>query len=555
MLREEQAQELSALFRGESFEWSVLILDREGQDIVSPLFIMSDLMEMGVVQCLRMEDARERNLETRAVYFVRETKENIEKIIEDIRDKKYSRIEIVFTGIVSRDLLKELSIKVSKMQESRKIVKITDSIASYSMIHENFYTFNMKRSLKITEEFEKYFKNKNTQKVLGETEMVLQSRNTKEMREDEMPEEEKEKYEGFVERVVMGLVSVFKNEGEMVVYTNHPVSERVGGEFLERISEIKKAQEKNYPNRKRKTKKSLLVILHRKEDLVSPVYHTNTYGSILNEIFDFNLNKLVITDQIKKDQIKKETEIFNLNRYDSFFNKNINEPFPTVVDRVNEELLAYKELTNVSSINMNSGNDEMIRSLVQLPDMVGQNRLLYNHLNIVLNAIEVIKKAHLDELFAIEEGNTLDIPEVEEIIGKIDKTEIIRLSVVIFNKFTKQYPELSKIIDKSVPNKEVFNYIDKNTVKHGIRSKILNNLKRMIGVERSGIIRRVEEVFNRREEEYSSVNVFILGGGTYDEYRIMAEYGETQNIKVSYGSTEILSPSSLISQIEEIVKK
>ncbi|KAI5191847.1 sec1 family domain-containing protein 1 [Nematocida minor] len=556
MLREIQAQELSVLLKGESFEWSILILDKDGQDIISPLFIMTDLMEMGIVQCLRMEDSREANLETRAIYFVKETEQNVARIIEDVRCNMYSRIEILFTGIVSTKFLRDLSLKLAAIKEANRVVKVVDTISTHSMLHDNIYTLNMENSFVQTARLGSYFAQ--TQTTQAETEIVEHTASTGNEAGSESAEEMEQEHSGYFEKIVLSLLSIFKNTNDPVIYHNHPISRKISTDFLDRLSEIREVQERKSPQKHKKQKRPLLIILNRNEDLVGPMYHTNSYGAMLNEIFEFNLNKLVIENPINsktEDDKKKEgPEIYNLNRHDTFYNANINQPFTTVVDKVNEDLLAYKELSNSASINMSSGNDEMIKSLIKLPDLVGKNRLLYNHLNIVLNAIEVIKNKHLDELFSIEDSSAIDVPEVEEIIGKIDRNELIRLCAIISAKFSKQYAELSKTIDKTLQNKAVLNYIERNTVKHGMKSKIINNLKRMIGVGKDGIVRRIEEVYNKREEDYSSINVLLLGGGTYDEYKAVMDYGKSQNIKITYGSTEILSANNLIAQIEEIAQ-
>lgn len=545
MLREKQAQEMSNLLKGESFEWSILILDKEGQDIISPLFIMTDLMEIGVVQCLRMEDPREPNLETRAVYFVKETEQNVNRIIEDIKENLYSRIEVLFTGIVSTPLLKDLAIKLSSIKEANKITRIIDVISMPSMLHDNIYTLNVNNSFVITEKLAASLNiYRNTQNQTEMIEYTTQNR----IIEESIPvlDEETEEY---FKKITLSLLSIFKHMPLPAVYYNNEITQRIAHDLLERVSEIEELQEKKSQHRMKKLKKPLVILLTRTEDLIGPMYHTNSYGAMLNEIFDFSLNKLVIHNGINQSE-----ETYNLNRYDTFYNTHINEPFTAVVDKVNEDLLAYKELSSSTSINMTSGNEDMIKTLIKLPDLVGKNRLLYNHLNIVLNAIEVIKSKHLDELFSIEEGTSLDMAEVEEIISKLEKNELIRLCAVASTKFSRQYAEMLKIAEKQLKSSAVVEYIEKNTVKHGIRSKFINNLKKMIGVGRDGIIRLIESVYNRRTEDYSSINVFILGGGTYDEYKAVMEYGKSQRIEITYGSTEILSAHNLISQIEEVLE-
>ncbi|KAH9386565.1 sec1 family domain-containing protein 1 [Nematocida major] len=555
MLRERQAQELSALLKGETFEWSILILDKEGQDVISPLFVMTDLMEVGVVQCLKMEDVRERNPETRAIYFVKASEENVDRIVEDAKMDLYSRVEVLFTGIVSTSLLRDMSIRLASIKEANRVVKVFDAISTHSCLHENMYTLGIEKSyaqtVRMTESLGV------SPVALAQAEMAEHADAPGDDTGEASPEGESEnagEQEEYVEKAKMALLSIFKGMPAPAVYHNHKLSQRIAAGFLERLAEIADLQGGRASSRLRKAKRPLLIILDRSEDLVGPMYHTNSYGAMINEIFDFKLNKLVIHDAVKKAGESTGEAAYNLNRYDEFYNENINEPFTSVVDKVNEDLLAYKEMSSSTAINMNSGNEEMMKSLVKLPDLVGKNKLLYNHMNIVLNAIEAIKSKHLDELFSIEEGKSLDLAEVEEAVGKIDETELTRLCVIVQNRFSRQYPDVYKMAEGRVKNSPVLKYVEENTVKHGMRSKIINNLKKMIGVGKDGVLRRIEEVYTKRAEEYSSVNVFILGGGTYEEYRAVVEYGKAQGVEVSYGSTEIFSAPEFISQIKSIAE-
>ncbi|KAI5148863.1 sec1 family domain-containing protein 1 [Nematocida ausubeli] len=547
MLRERQVQGLTALLQGDSFEWSALVLDKEGQDIISPLFVMSDLMEMGIVQCLKMEDKRVELPGIRVVYFVEATEQNTGSILQDIEDDLYERIEIIFTGIISTSLLKDFSLKVAALKQANRITRITDAITTISLLHEDIYSLNMDKSYVRTTRI--------SQEILKDQAVVerpMEEHNQALAKEKKPSADDSAENDSlYYEHIVMGLCSVFKDTEIPAIYYNDPVAQRVSTELVDKLSDISEVHQRQTTSKTKRRKKPLLIVLSRDEDLVGPMYHTNLYGSVLNEVFEFSMNKLVISDPINKQDLIDNAS-YNLNKHDSFYNKNINEPFLSVLDIVNGELQNYKDSSHTASINMSSDNDKMIRSLVKLPGLLNNNKLLYNHMNIVLNAIKVIQKKHLDELFLIEEGNALDLPEIEEIIDKIDRNDVIRLNIVVFSKFSRQFNEVSKLSEKHLKNDKIVNYVKNRTVQQSTKGKILHNLKKMIGVQKDGIIRRVHEVFSRQTEEYSSVNVFIIGGGTYDEYKSVLDFGRANKIDVTYGSTEILSAYELMAQIEEI---
>ncbi|CAL1268752.1 unnamed protein product [Larinioides sclopetarius] len=60
--------------------WKVLVYDRYGQDIISPLLSVKDLREMGVTLHLLLHSDREPIPDVPVIYFVMPNEENISRI-------------------------------------------------------------------------------------------------------------------------------------------------------------------------------------------------------------------------------------------------------------------------------------------------------------------------------------------------------------------------------------------------------------------------------------------------------------------------------------------
>uniref|UniRef100_A0A673CG39 Sec1 family domain containing 1 n=1 Tax=Sphaeramia orbicularis TaxID=375764 RepID=A0A673CG39_9TELE len=62
--------------------WKVLIYDRFGQDIISPLLSVKELRDMGITLHLLLHSDRDPIPDVPAVYFVMPTEENIDRICQ-----------------------------------------------------------------------------------------------------------------------------------------------------------------------------------------------------------------------------------------------------------------------------------------------------------------------------------------------------------------------------------------------------------------------------------------------------------------------------------------
>eukprot|EP00128_Syssomonas_multiformis_P011689 Colp12_sorted_trinity150504_noHs@11408 len=95
-LRESQANALRRVVnlgepvkKGSEPVWKVLIYDRAGQDIISPLLRVSELRELGITLYLLLHSDRDPIPDVPAVYFVLPTPENVKRICQDCKNRLY----------------------------------------------------------------------------------------------------------------------------------------------------------------------------------------------------------------------------------------------------------------------------------------------------------------------------------------------------------------------------------------------------------------------------------------------------------------------------------
>lgn len=97
---------------------------------------------------------------------------------------------------------------------------------------------------------------------------------------------------------------------------------------------------------------SVLLILDRNVDLVSPVAHGWTYQALVSDCLELKLNRVVIPQS--KDQAKRS---YDLDSKDFFWAKNAPSPFPQVAEEIDSELNKYKQ--DAAEITRSTGVTDM----------------------------------------------------------------------------------------------------------------------------------------------------------------------------------------------------
>ncbi|KAG9480953.1 hypothetical protein GDO78_010295, partial [Eleutherodactylus coqui] len=89
--------------------WKVLIYDRFGQDIISPLLSVKELRDMGVTLHLLLHSDRDAIPDVPAIYFVMPTEENVDRICQDLRTQLYESYYLNFISAISRSKLEDIA--------------------------------------------------------------------------------------------------------------------------------------------------------------------------------------------------------------------------------------------------------------------------------------------------------------------------------------------------------------------------------------------------------------------------------------------------------------
>ncbi|PRD33617.1 UNVERIFIED_CONTAM: Sec1 family domain-containing protein 1 [Trichonephila clavipes] len=381
----------------------VLVYDRYGQDIISPLLSVKDLRDLGVTLHLLLHSDRETIPDVPVVYLVMPNEENITRIAQDFRNQLYDSFYLNFISPISRQRLEDLA----------SAAILAGCVSSINSVFDQYLNF-------ITLENDMFILKHQDRSSLN-----YYAINRGDMKDTEM--------EILIDNIVDSLFSVFVTLGVV------PIIRCPRGNAAEMVSEKldKKIRENLRDTRNSlfapdgipssfSFQRPLLVILDRNQDMATPLHHTWTYQALAHDVLDLQLNRVSMDEVNEKTghlgaKPRKRIKTYDLSPSDKFWMQYKGNPFPIVAEAVQEELDAYrsseeevKRLKTAMGLDVSSGADEVIGSMSDntakltsavssLPELLEKKRLIDMHMSVATAILDHIKSRKLDVYFEIEE--------------------------------------------------------------------------------------------------------------------------------------------------------
>ena len=120
--------------------WKVLVYDRFGRDIISPLLNVGDLRKLGVTLHLLLDSEREPISDAPAVYLVQPTDASVRRIADDCGKRMYSSFYVNFTPSVPRPLLESLAAETLARDATGQVAKVMDQYVNYASLEDDFFS-------------------------------------------------------------------------------------------------------------------------------------------------------------------------------------------------------------------------------------------------------------------------------------------------------------------------------------------------------------------------------------------------------------------------------
>ncbi|XP_018326803.1 protein sly1 homolog [Agrilus planipennis] len=600
-------QPLSKLGNSEPI-WKVLIYDRIGQDIISPLISIKELREMGVTLHVQLHSDRDPIPEVPAVYFCIPSDENLGRISQDFHRGIYDAYHLNFISPISRQKLEDLAASALQANCVGNIQKVYDQYINFISLEDDLFILKHQNSDSLS-----YY-----------------AINRGDIKDTEMDE--------IMNNIVDSLFSVFVTMGTVPIIRSPKgnAADMVAKKLDKKLRDNLFDARNNLFHSDAQTgcfnfQRPILIILDRNVDMATPLHHTWTYQALAHDVLDLTLNRVVIEEKTSAGGTRAKTRPYELDGKDKFWMNYKGSPFPMVAEAIQEELEQYKSsedevkklktsmgIDNESdlAISMVSDNTARITSAVNsLPQLLEKKRLIDMHTTVATEILNFIKKRKLDTFFEFEEkilskvnvdkglleilndpnvGTTEDklrlfliyyiyTPHVSETDLKKYEAALMEagcdLSSIAYIKRWRSYTKMSSasLNQYEGAGTKTVNMFSK-LVSQG-SSFVMEGVKNLVvkkhNLPVTKIVDHLMDFKNSPEmEEYNYLDpkqlkvtdiprnrspfqdafVFIIGGGNYIEYQNLVDYAKAKtssgNVKrVIYGTTTLTNAKLFLKQL------
>ncbi|KAH8583636.1 Sec1 family [Cryptosporidium sp. chipmunk genotype I] len=365
--------------------WKVLIYDKMGQTILSPLMKVGSLRHHGVTLHIQLNTQKSNIPEVPALYFIKPTEENIDKLCDDLRNLYYESYYVNFISPCTDKLLEYFARKALETGNANRITKVIDRYLDFVSLSPTKFSLGMDKV------YSEFFNSKTTDSKIQST----------------------------IDGIVTGLICVLSSLGTIPIIRcsnkQFSPSQMIARELDKRIREILGQSNSNILNIN-SNNRPVLILLDRDIDLSTMINHSWIYQGLIHDIYNLKLNRITIDDPISGKKV------FDLDSNDEFWIKHSGEHFTQVANSVSEMLGEYNK--KLSELNYNNeDSSQMATNLAvaihALPEMTEKKRSIDTHTNIATKLVDEIKKRELDKFFEVEESFD-NIPSVSGCISELE---------------------------------------------------------------------------------------------------------------------------------------
>ncbi|XP_037959529.1 protein sly1 homolog isoform X2 [Teleopsis dalmanni] len=391
--------------------WKILIYDRVGQDIISPIISIKELRELGVTLHVQLHSDRDSIPDVPAIYFCMPTTENLDRIQQDFAKGLYDVYYLNFLAPITRQKIEDLAGAALQAGCVANIHRVYDQYVNFISLEDDFFILKHQQS-----ELMSYY--------------TINRANTK---DDEMMM--------LMDSMVDSLFDVFVTLGNVPIIRcpRNTAAEMVARKLEKKLRENLWDARSNLfhmdtsqaGNGVFSFQRPVLLLLDRNIDLATPLHHTWSYQALVHDLLELSLNLVYVDDDVSMHAgARKKPKPCDLDRNDRFWITHKGSPFPTVAEAIQEELESYRssedEIKRLKTSMGIDGENEVAFSMVNdttarltnavnsLPQLMEKKRLIDMHTKIATAVLNFIKSRRLDSFFELEEKimskQTLDRP-------------------------------------------------------------------------------------------------------------------------------------------------
>ncbi|EPX74573.1 vacuolar sorting protein Vps45 [Schizosaccharomyces octosporus yFS286] len=332
----------------------VLLLERETTRIVSSSITQSNLLEHQIYLTVLVENQREKLRHLKCIAFLRPTTQTLRFLCEELRDPKYSEYHLYFSNILSKSFLERLA----ESDDFEVVKSVQEIFLDYLVVNNDLASLNVPHII------------------------------------DNTPDSW---LDSSLERTQQGLISLLLSLKKKPLI-RYDVNSFLSLKLAEEIGYVTQNETQLFNFRKSDTP-TILLILDRKNDPITPLLTQWTYQAMVHELFGINNGRV----SFQNTSVPGETTEIVLNpTLDPFYNETRFDNFGKLGVKIKEYV------SHLQTKSMKKANEiESIADMKQFLETYPEYRRLSGNVNKHVSLVSEIS-------LKVQQENLLEIGEVEQ---------------------------------------------------------------------------------------------------------------------------------------------
>ncbi|CAI2355510.1 unnamed protein product [Caenorhabditis sp. 36 PRJEB53466] len=504
----------------------VLLMDSETTPIISCAFAQSEVMQKEVFLFERIDNGRsiENMKNLKCIVFVRPTSDNIQRIMQELQEPRFSQYYLHFSNAISKNEVKRLA-ESDKTETVREVQEVfLDGIP----LRKDLFTLNINH--------------------IYDTEFSIK--------------------EEAINRIKHGIVSLILQlkKKPAVRYQKNSTNCKT---IAEEVSQFFRRENLLFENAKSDT---VLLVIERSQDIVTPLLNQWTYEAMIHELLNIKNNRCSCSEQI----------IVLSEQHDEFFAQNITSNFGEIGQNIKTLINKFQQQKNINK-NLESIQD-MKKFVEDYPQFKKISGTVSKHVSLVGELSKFVQEYNLLEISEVEQAIVSEgdhskcIDRVRGLMKKpgtrsLDAARLVLLYAIRFEKFpgneTAMLINQLKQHDSKLPNIVMRALTYGGSTKRptdlfggqstmDITKRFIKGLKGVenIYTQHSPYLQNIIEHCQRgRFENFSLIGldcermdnliVFIIGGATYEEAAIV-RYSNQRRMQGHGGPAIVLAGNCML---------
>jgi vacuolar protein sorting-associated protein 45 len=537
-----------------------LVLDPVTAKIVSMVYSQTQILEKEVYLVEILGKKHEPMTHLKAAVFIEPTEDNYDLLVRELQNPKFKEYHIFFSNIAPTDMIARLA----RLDENEVILQIQEYYGDYMAINEDLFSLGIENAISLSSSLR-----------------TLESGKC---------------FDRNINGLLSVLLSLKKIPSQIRYSSSSDLARRLATDVLGNI-------DKGEPFDFVKQEDTMLLILDRRDDPITPLLTQWTYQAMVHELLGLNYNRVVLKGA---PHVSKDFEEIVLScTQDEFFSKHRYANFGDLGVAVKSLLEEYQKVSKKNE-NINSIED-MQNFLERFPDFRSKSINVSKHVAVIGELSRLTDVCSLLDISELEQeiacsndhnGHKTDL--LKRIRSpKVNVADKIRLSILYIIKY-ESYNDMNEIktalSEHNVPSQKialldsVIQYCGESKRSTGLFSQggMLANLKKTFQTTING----TQNVYTQHQpvlfyilqsimkgnlkdsqfpplvtgggsstfsntggsgsgkNQFKEIIIFMIGGTTFEEaYRIAEFNASNSGTRVLLGGSTIQNSTSFLKEI------